>query len=102
MKNRTINRDYPNRKLIRMGYEELREHVIRYGESVLRKPSGINLVYHRGMIGWLEGGRKLHLLQHQYEMETSGSKKKEMTETIRYDLREQVVNLLSNMILEFA
>lgn len=102
MKNKNINPDYPNRKLIRLGYEEFREHVIGYGESVLRKPPGINLVYHRGMFGWLEGCGKINLLQHQGEMKITGDKKPEMAETIRYDLREQVVNLLSNMILAFA
>ena len=99
MKGGNINREYPNRKLIRMGYEELRGHVINYGESVLRKPPGINLVYRLGMFGWLEGCRKLTLHQHRCELETIGANKRELNETIQPDLREQVVNLLSNMIL---
>ena len=99
MKDRTINRQYPNRKLIRIGYEELRGHVINYGEFVLRKPPGINLVYHLGMFGWLEECGKLTPRQHSCEMGTIGANKRELNETIQPDLREQVVNLLSNMIL---
>lgn len=85
-----------------MGYEELRGHVINHGESVLRKPAGINLFYRCGMFGWLEECKKLTLLQQNCKTETTGVKKREPTETIRHDLREQVVNLLSNMILSSA
>lgn len=38
-----------------MGYEELRGYVINNGESILRKPAGINLFYRCGMFGWLAG-----------------------------------------------
>jgi len=52
--------------------------------------------------GWLEECKKLTLLQQNCKTETTGAKKREPTETIRHDLREQVVNLLSNMILSSA
>ena len=55
MKDKNINQDYPSRKLICMGYEELRGYVINNGESILRKPAGINLFYRCGMFGWLAG-----------------------------------------------
>ncbi len=102
MKAPNISRDYPHMKLIRMGYEELRGHVINYGESVLRKPPGINLFYRLGMFGWLEECRKLALLQPDSEMETARGKNQESNEPILPDIREQVVNLLSNMILSIS
>lgn len=102
MKAPNTNRDYPHMKLICVGYEELRGHVIGYGESVLGKPSGINLFYRLGMFGWLEECRKLTLLSHEGKMETVGIKNRESTEPIGPDIREQVVNLLSNMILSVS
>jgi hypothetical protein len=99
MKTLNIDRGYPHRNLIRVGYEELRGSVINYGESVLRKPPGINLFYRLGMFGWLEECGKLTLLRHDSEMETTRAGKQESTEPILPDIREQVVNLLSNMIL---
>ena len=101
MKAPNFNRDYPHMKLIRAGYEELRGHVIHYGESVLGKPSGINLFYRLGMFGWLEECRKLTLLTHESKMETAGVNR-EFTEPIGPEIREQVVNLLSNMILSIS
>ena len=102
MKAPSINRDCPHMKLIRAGYEGLRGHVIDYGESVLGKPSGINLFYRLGMFGWLEECRKLTLLSHDSEMETAGAGSRGFTEPIGPDIREQVVNLLSNMILSIS
>ena len=99
MKIPNSDRDYPHRNLLRVGYEELRGSIINYGESALRKPPGINLFYRLGMFGWLEECGKLALLRHDCEMETTRVRKQEPTEPIGPDIREQVVNLLSNMIL---
>lgn len=85
-----------------MGYEEIRDHVISYGESDIRTPPGINLFYRLGMIGWLEECRKLPRLQFNDKKEVIGDKTPDATEAIRSDSREQVVNLLSNMILTIA
>lgn len=85
-----------------MGYEELRDYVINYGESVIRKPPGINLFYRLGMVGWLEECRKLPRLQLSDNTEITGSKTQDLTEMLRSDSQEQVVNLLSNMILAIA
>ena len=85
-----------------MGYEELRDYVINHGEAVFRKPPGINLFYRLGMVGWLEECRKLPRLQLSDNTEITESKAQDVTEMVRSESREQVVNLLSNMILAIA
>ncbi|MBL6996415.1 hypothetical protein [Desulfobacula sp.] len=102
MKDKNGNQDYPNRRLIRIGYEELRDYIIIYGESVIRKPPGINLFYRLGMVGWLEECRKLPRLQYNDNIEMTGTNTQDVAEMVRSNSREQVVNLLSNMILAIA
>lgn len=83
-----------------MGYEELREYVLKEGNIGLGRPLGLSLFFRKGMAGWLEACRKLTIPHDSHG--TVEPEKSKATETVFLDLRDQVVNLLSTMILSTA
>jgi hypothetical protein len=97
--NNNTNQVYPERNLIHAGYEELREHVLCHGETGIGKPMGIGVFFRLGMFGWLEECRKLTILLKDRKKVVNGVRQQNVTEIVLSDIRDQVVNLLSNMIL---
>lgn len=79
-------------------YEELRDDVLNSYSKNARKNQGLVLFLRQGMIGWLKAWSKCSLP----ECTVEDSKQEYACQDLPYDLRAQVVILITNMALNMC